>query len=199
MLHAFGKPQGCKHWNEPTCCFAYHLLATSPWLDPLPSPPHRWLRPANRQLCGALPPNLPFTVCQISGSACIPLTASNFSTDCGEPRTGTHLPPAGMPYLQLQLALQHLRPVRVSCCLEISRSSTAEDRSQPLHDAHQLDVDACPGNAGAVAADTSVVEVVIRILGYNLTPFDAPQQAALQDALAAVIPSIEAPASSPPS
>jgi hypothetical protein len=53
-------------------------------------------------------------------------------------------------------------------------------------------------NSGTVAADTSVVEVVIRILGYNLTPFDAPQQAALQDALASVIPSITAPVSVPP-
>jgi hypothetical protein len=88
-----------------------------------------WLRPANRQLCGALPSNLPFTVCQISGSACVPLTPANFTTGCS-----------------------------------------------------------------AVAVDTSVVEVFIRILGYNLVPFDLPQQAALQEALAAVVPSITAPA-----
>ena len=54
-----------------------------------------------------------------------------------------------------------------------------------------------PAWPGAVAVDTSVVEVFIRILGFNLVPFDTPQQAALKEALAAVVPSITAPVRCP--
>lgn len=41
--------------------------------------------------------------------------------------------------------------------------------------------------------DASKVEVVVRLIGYNLVPFDNTQQAALQAALVAVMPSISAP------
>ena len=41
--------------------------------------------------------------------------------------------------------------------------------------------------------DASVVEVVVRLLGYSLVPFDAPQQAALQAALDTVMPSLSSP------
>lgn len=48
-----------------------------------------------------------------------------------------------------------------------------------------------------MAANSGVVEVVIRILGYNLAPFDEPQQAVLQEALVAVLPSLTVPVRPP--
>jgi hypothetical protein len=97
----------------------------------LSCPASRWLRPANRQLCGALPPNLPFTVCQISGSACIPMTTSNFSTDCGEPRPGPTYLAAERRRLQPESASELSAPFSdLSCPSTPAKFGTANVQQQ---------------------------------------------------------------------
>lgn len=74
----------------------------------------RWLRPANMDLCGSLPSNINFTVCQISGSTCIPIAPSNFSSGCGECLAHMLLLPSNINFTVCQISGSTCIPIAPS-------------------------------------------------------------------------------------